>query len=364
MNKSPIKYLNIWLLIISIFVIDVKAEDREITLGVIADLTGGSASAGLDCKTGFDVARKIWAPNDKRGEYKIKFHYGDTQGETKNAISEFKKMTESDKVSAVVITRSQYAMSVNPISKEKKIPILATAAHHEFLKQNPYAFRFIENTTIEGTNLANKMIASGHKRIAIVTAEDEFTISLTKEFVIAFNKLGGEVVYQNNVVGDSPDYQPIVNQMRLQKPDAVFVNVLIPQAASLFRRIREMGMKQTIYTHYWCAKDEVVKAANGTAEGVIFVEINLDRKKFREEYQKLIGERIPNAPAYCCYAALALILQTIEQIKQENFNDKFLLALSDQKQIELLDETISMVNREAQYEIVFKTVKQNKIMDL
>jgi len=93
-----------------------------------------------------------------------------TAAETKTAVSEFNRLVNVEKALAVITTRSQIALTLNPLSAARKIPLLATAGAEAFISGNPYAFRFFPTTELESRALAQKARSMGLKKMAFITA--------------------------------------------------------------------------------------------------------------------------------------------------------------------------------------------------
>lgn len=322
-------------------------ERPEITVGFIIDLTGPASSLGEDCRQGFEVARQTFAGEDRVNATPIRFVFGDSKGDPKTAVLEFTRMVDSERSLAVLVSRTHLAMAVNPVSRHKQVPLLASSASPSFVSDNLYAFRVWPRADQEGAALAAKAIEKNAKTIAVVTTEDDYLMAMTTSFKSNFTKLNGRVVVDQTVDKDFVDFSSIISQLRTKKPDAVFLNVAIPQLGVAYRRMHELGVRKQAFSSYWVFKKEVLESAGPEAlEGAIAVEMDYQRPNFAGAFQARFGHPPPSSMAYSCYVGTAQILQAIGRKPDMHTPAEMYEQLSDAKTIELLDEPGVLEDRE------------------
>lgn len=352
--------------VLACFVPAAFAEDLpEIRIGLIGSFTGSFASSGQDSREGFEIARQHFAPRDMLQGRKLKFVYADSKGLPKVGVSEFTKLANIDQVHAVIVTRSQIAMPLNPLSLREKIPLLGIAGHPNYVRDNKFAFRFWPSTEIEGSAVAELARESNHKSLAVITREDEWTLSLSEEADKTFKRLGGEVVYNESVHGDELDLRSVITQVKLANPDAIFVNLGVDQIGLFVRNAREQGIKAQLYSNTWGQKEEVIQSAGEeNIEGLIVVELDTAKPKFLDALERSFGHRNANAVTYTCYAALSFLLDTLSKHAKIQDRASFHNYLAAEKSVELLDETITIRKREALFDIAVKEVRAGKVTQI
>ena len=334
------------------------AEDIvPLRVGVLTELSGPAAAIATDCRHGLETGQAAFSQNNKA---EIQLFYGDTRDDAATAVTEFRKLVQTDKAEIVIVTRSKTALPVNPVAAELHIPLVGGVGHPDYLKGNPNAVRLFPSTFQEGSYLADAAVRLKLKRIAIVTLEDDWTLSLTEMFTKAAVKNGIEIVSDQRLVPTDRDFATTTLKIRQSKPDAIFVNVLLGQAGALVKKIREAGLRQRLLSNYWIQKEETVQAAGESAvEGALFSQVDTNKPKFTSLFQaKFPGEAITPAN-YLCYAAVATVAYAASV---RNGNELSAGLIADHS-LPLLDDELQFLGREAQLTLVLKTLKAGKVVN-
>ena len=337
-----------------------------ISIGLLAELSGANAANGRSCRQGYELARTFLAPNDRAGGKRIRFLFGDHKGEAKTGISEFKHMTSIEGAAAIITTRAQVALALNPLARNSKTPIWGILGHSRFTEDNPYAFQFWPTTAVEGAMLAQKASAMGKENVAVISAEDEWPLSLAEHFEKRLKELGGKIVLSVAAGLQESDFSSLLTKMQAVKPDAIFVNMTIAQAGLVMRKLREQGLRQQIFSNLYGSFDDTIAAAGKEAiEGLIFVAPNMNRPKFAAQFNRIFPEASPDATAYTCYSGLAAIIAAISSNNHnaDGGNSLYDAALA-LKQVRLFDENLPIVRRQAQFDLIYKTIKNGRVEDL
>ena len=104
--------------------------------------------------------------------------FGDNQSDPKAAISEFRRLVDSEQIEILVTTRSPVGLALNPLSVQKKVPLIGVIGHPRFTIENPYAVRVFPSARDEADVLAAAMKSKNDERLAIVSNEDEYFLAL------------------------------------------------------------------------------------------------------------------------------------------------------------------------------------------
>lgn len=257
-------------------------HDPSLSLGIIMDVTGPAAPIGEDCRQGFELARHLFAKEDTIKGAPVRFVFGDSKGDQKTAVIEFSRMVDSEKAVAVLVSRTGLATAVNPISRQKKVPIVGITANPVFVDENKYAFRIWVRADQEGEALARKAAEKQVKRIAVLTAEEDYPIVMSKSFTSSFQKLGGEIVFDETIDKDFVDFSSLLPRLKARAPDAVFMNVTIPQLGIAYKRMHELGIKKQFFSSYFVFRKDVLETAGPeSVEGAIAVEIDYKKQTLK-----------------------------------------------------------------------------------
>ena len=325
------------------------AQENELRIGFMAELSGQYSANGNDCVLGYKAALERFAPGGIRADYRIKALYGDTQRDPKVALAEFRKMVEVDKVLVIVANSSPVAMALRPLSDRKLFPIVVTSGHSDFLVGAKAAFRFWPTAVAEGKKLAQAALRQGLKNVAIITTEDDWLMSFSQGFRDAYAEYQSGILLDQIIQKSDRDYSSLMVRIRHLKPAAVLVDLGIGQAGLFIRRLREQGYRGIILGNYFAVHpSELEIAGDAAAEGLIFVEPDFEHPDFLETFKRVAGGEIkPRALSYACYVSAAFVLQAVPTNHALTTPIAVLRVLDKIKSVDLIDHSLPLEGREA-----------------
>lgn len=279
------------------------AQADKAKVGVILTLSGTFSAVGEDGKRGIALALA-----EEKSEPPFEILYGDSRGEPTTAVTEFRKLVNEDKVSSVYVFRGPPGMAVNPISKQMKIPLLGGVGNASFTEQNDLALQVWPSSDFEGDYLAKEMVRRGAKRVGIVTAEDDWTLSLTDGVKKSLTEGGVEIASDQVVQTSDGDFRTLVAKLVSAKVDAVFVNVSIAQLGPLIKQIREARISIPVYSNFWVGKKEVADSAGDAVKGAIYDEMAPDMPLLAKAAQEKFATK-PNGALVSAYLAMKALIQ-------------------------------------------------------
>lgn len=352
-------------IIFGIFIFSSQAQDLPaLKIGILADLSGPFASSGADCKQGYELSQMLFTPEGRINGRSVELIYADHHGEIKSAISEFNKLVDIDRVAAILSNRSQIVMPLNPISVQKKIPILATVGHSEFVARNPYAFRFWPNANDEALALAKKIDELGYKRLGMLTLEDEYTLSVKDHLSQILTNGSSRIAFSDSVSPLELDLATSISRLKASNVDSIFLNLGPIQLGSTLRKVRELGLTQPVFSNFWIQKESVLDAAGrANAEGIIFIEMKIGAKFDTLIKNKFAQSRIW-AAQYACFMGLSSIFQALQTDAKINDAETLYQTLSKLSQVGFGDETLQIKNREVRFRLIYRIIKNGEVQDL
>jgi len=319
----------------------------EPTVGLFTELSGSFAASGVECRRGYEVAIE----EAKKSGSEINFYFGDTRGEARVAVSEMQRLIETRNVSAIVVNRSQVGMALAAMAERSDIPLIGVVGHSDFISRYSTTFRSWPDARLEGQALARVVWNSGHKVISIATLEDEYLVSLSENFESAFKAMGGEISESITVLPSDADYRTTALRLVRSSPDALFINLGIPQLGPMYRTLGQLYNKLPTFSNYWLQSKEVLEDAGAPAQGAVWVEASLDipnLQKLVELYSEKSGNLMMT---YTCYVAARLAIEAAGADSQETIKN-----LNGMTEVNTPDGTIKIENREIQFELVPKRV--------
>ncbi len=340
-----IKYLLItYLLTPLLFLTNIYAECN---FGLIYPLTGDFASGGQECLDGHQVA----VQRHKQKKLPITFKIEDSRALGKEGITQFKKLVELDKVSAVGVVRAAVGMPINPLSKQFMVPIIGPVSHPNFTTQNPNAYQIWPSTKEETLVLAKLMITDGVKSFYSLSSEDEWYLSFQKALTQNYQELGGKLIGSEEVDANFLDFRSLISKIKQSKAETVFLGLSPSQLVIFIKQFREAGLTQKLYSTFWIKSENVVK--NLTPElldQIAFVEIDTLKPKYIAASKNLNKDRETSAMSYTCYLTTEALIQACE--KQIFAKQGFPEIFSEMKSIEALDETVELSKQIAKLTVI------------
>ena len=325
-------------------------QPEKLKIGELLTLSGSFASAGEDCRKGINAA----VTDDPAA---LELVYADSKNDPSAAITEFRKLVSVDNVLAIYTHRSSMGMALNPVSLTAGIPLLGAVGHKDFAAGNKYAFQIWPKSDDDGNFLAQEFIKRGHKKVALVFTEDEWTTAVSQAFRLKYTELGGTIVFDQPVLPAETDFRTLVLQIKSKSPDAIFMNMLLPQIAPLIKQAREFKVSGKLYSNFYVAKKEVLEAAGAVAlEGVSYVEMATDLPTLKTKLGLDPNENITGL-TLASFVATRLLAQAAAEIKdQPQTAAKLYEALLIQTEVRTPDHTYPVRNRCVEFPLAIKTL--------
>lgn len=226
-------------------------EVKEIVLGVVSSLTGTEAKFGEAQKRGYDIAlEEINAKGGVLGK-KIRLDYQDDASKPEIAISSVEKLATQVKVPLIMGAYS--SGNTLPASKkatEYKVPfIVPTASADNITEQkSKYTFRITSPSSQYASNALDFLKEAAKPRtIAIIYENTNFGTSTAGPAKKFSEDAGIKVVAYESYSKGAPDFKPLLNKVKAEKPDAVlFVSYLL-DATLLMRQSKELDFNPKVY---------------------------------------------------------------------------------------------------------------------
>lgn len=339
-------------------------------VGVILPLSGPFAIIGEDCQRGVESAKQQTSIGSL-----IKLIYADNKGEAKYGVTEFQRLARQERVDAVITTRSPIAMSINPLSKQLKIPLMASVAIDSLTVDNPFAFRFWPSTTQEGQYLAQKLRNDGIHRLAIITGEDDWLVQNSSALRASYASTDDppalsshasesfKIVMDELVTTSEQNLLPLILKLKAAKPDAVYLNLGISQLPNVLKRIKDLQLQLKIISNFWISKIDKTDLDGGIAEGTSFLEPFYQFKGSERIFSAHFPDRPPSFLAIACYSSAHLLFEGISRALRTDSEltpETLLAALQTVSSIPIGDEKIAVQERRAHYKLAMFKIKNGQ----
>jgi branched-chain amino acid transport system substrate-binding protein len=298
-------------------------EQGPIKVGFFSPMTGFAAADGTSALQAAQLAVKMI--NEKGGVLGRQLelvHYDDAAAPDQ-ASSISRKLIEQDKVVAGISgSYSGATRAAAPIFQEAGVPMIsAYAIHPEITATGDKIFRVGTLATVQGAvgaELVGKVL--GAKKVAILTVDNDFGVSLTEGFKQHATDLGLDIVLEEKYPLGETEFRPIIGKIKEANPDAVYATGYYNEASNLVSQAVDEGLTTQIIGQEGYDSPKLMELAGTAAEGVIITtDLNRDSdrpmtKLFLEQYKAEYGEDadMVGASAFDAVQVLAYALNTAE----------------------------------------------------
>jgi branched-chain amino acid transport system substrate-binding protein len=296
----------------------------QLTIGILAPLTGPVATFGASTRNGAQLAIDEW--NAKGGVLgrKVTAVLGDGQCETNPAISAANQLIRQEGVHFVVggvcsseslpLAEIAEAQGVVQISPSSTMDLLTLNADGSTRK---YVYRACYTDSFQGS-AAGKFAAEtlkARRAYLLIDPSDKYTVNLAKTFEESFTQGGGEIAGRGEYSAKDTDFSVLFSQVAAANPDIIYLANAYAVANSMIIRAREKGITAPFLgSDGWDSPDLDLRATNGSYFTTHFSPD--DQRPVVQEFLKKYQARYqaaPDALAVLGYDAANLMLAAIAQ---------------------------------------------------
>ncbi|MFA7665333.1 MAG: ABC transporter substrate-binding protein [Burkholderiaceae bacterium] len=233
------------------------AQDKQIKVGVLYDLTGPLAGAGsypgyLGTKYAIDMM------NERGGVegYKIVPVYVDAQSKAEVAINETERLINQEKVDMIMgVFSSAHCVPMAQRVDQARNFMWATicVASSVFKDKNlKYVFRPQVHSDQFGAASCQFLSENAKSRlgkevkdlrVAIIYEDGPYGAGIAAGNELTCGELGMRIVLKEGYAATSPDLSPLVTKLRRARPDAILHTGYNPDITLFLRQAREQGLK-------------------------------------------------------------------------------------------------------------------------
>ena len=255
-------------------------DNKTLTIGVVAPLTGDLAAIGNGIKNGVDLAVK--QANEKKTIKGVTLKM-DAQDDTAKAdvgaTVAARLVADSSVVGVVGPLNSSVARSVAPVMATANLAILSPANSATDLtgrdklpngqtRPNKSYFRLAATDDIQGPFAADFAVKTlGKKIVAVVHDKKAYGQGLAEAFAAQAKKDGATVLKTETVNPGEKDFSAVVDKLKPQKPDFLFYGGEYPEASLLTKQMKAKGLTIPVMGGDGVQSAEYVKKAGTAANG-------------------------------------------------------------------------------------------------
>ena len=314
--------------LIATFVFTIAAADAEakdkVKVGYIGPLTGGVSVNGIGGRNSAELAVKL-RNADAKAKYEYEIVVLDDECKPNVAVQVATKMA-ADKEIIAGATHYCSAAAIAAVDTYHKFsfPVIVWGA---VLPDITYRNKYPEIHRVNGTmidqndanaDLINKL---GFKTIAIIHDTTDYGKGHNEYFTKAIERMGkAKIVGTFGVTADQQDFTAELTQIKALNPDVVYFGGLTPIGVRIRSQMDKLGIRAVFDGTSGIVSDAFIQGLGPLAEGTLAFREGAPTDKlpggkfFMENYTAQKYDSPPEAYGAFAYAAMDMILDTIEKV--------------------------------------------------
>jgi branched-chain amino acid transport system substrate-binding protein len=281
------------------------------SIGVILSLTGPAQYFGEETKKGMDLANQN---ND------VNFVFEDSRSDATAAISAYNKLKSQNDIKAVILSLSNVANAVVPITEKDKmfsLQNLVSARKVAGEMSIRYFTSAEQEAPIMATFAANNLKLT---KVALLASTDDYGKTYAEVFKNTFENAGGEIAISESYDKKDQDFKTQILKIKASGAEGVYIIGLDTHLVTIFKQMNELSLKQVKMTNWVMASPSVQAKVGINGEGVYmttpeyYVSGNEKVKNFTEAYQKKFNS-LPSAYSAIGYDTAGLFSEAVKNAK-------------------------------------------------
>jgi len=287
-------------------------------VGFINHLTGDAAAYGQSMKKGTELALDVINGAGGIGGTKVEVIFEDDRLNAADAQTAFLKLTQSDKVPAIMgSSSSSITLSICPKAQENKIVQISSVSTAPSLKDcGKYFFSAMASDTAQGPEWVKVAEALGAKEAAVMYINNDYGIGVKDTFVQAFEAAGGKVLIAQPFELGGKDFRTEVLKVKATNPKVTFIVDHVAEGSIVIKQAKELGMDTQWVTDVSMVAKEVTDLAGAAAEGAMGLRAGSTQtpeyKAFHDAFVKKFNEE-PTIWSDFAYDTMMLVAKAIEK---------------------------------------------------
>jgi branched-chain amino acid transport system substrate-binding protein len=309
--------------VVGLFGVDLVQAKDKVKVGFIGPLTGGTSSNGLGGRNSADLAVRL-RNADPKAKYQYEFVALDDECKPNIGVQQATKLAaDREIIAAATHYCSAVAIATVDVYHKFGLPVIVWGA---VLPDITYRNKYAEVHRVNGTMInqnqrnAELITKAGYKTVAVIHDTTDYGKGHNKYFSEALAKRGGRIVGTFGVTSDQQDFSAELTQIKSLNPEAIYFGGLTPIGVRVRAQMDKLGLNHVLFDGTSGIKsDAYIQGLGKLAEGSLsFIEgAPTERlpggKFFLEKYNTQNYSNPPEAYGAFAFAAMNLILDTIEQ---------------------------------------------------
>lgn len=318
-------FVSVGLAMIAATAVAAQASAKDaVKVGFIGPLTGGVSANGLGGRNSADLAVKL-RNADAKAKYTYQMVVFDDECKPNVAVQVATKMAaDKDIIAGATHYCSATAIATVDTYHKFGFPVIVWGA---VLPDITYRNKFAEIHRVNGTminqNDANADLISklGYKTVAVIHDTTDYGKGHNEYFSKALAAIGkAQIVGTFGVTADQQDFTAELTRIKSLNPDVIYFGGLTPIGVRIRSQMDKLGIKAVFDGTSGIVSDAYIQGLGPLAEGTLAFREGAPTEKlpggkfFMEKYNEQKYDQPPEAYGAFAYAAMSMILDSIEKL--------------------------------------------------
>jgi branched-chain amino acid transport system substrate-binding protein len=295
----------------------------QVKVAFIGPLTGGVSANGLGGRNAADLAVKL-RNQDESAKYTYEMMVLDDECKPNAGVQAATKAgADREVVAGVTHYCSAVAIATVDTYHRFGLPVVVWGA---VLPDITYGNDYPEIHRVNGTMINQNDTAAdfvtelGYKTWVVIHDTTDYGQGHNKYFSQFVTENGGEILATFGVTADQQDFTAELTQAKSLDPDVIYFGGLTPLGVRIRQQMDRLGIDAQLQGTSGIVSDAFIEGLGPLAEGVLAfregapVEQLPGGQFFMEEYQEAGYGEPPEAYGPFAFAAMNLVLDTIEEV--------------------------------------------------
>jgi branched-chain amino acid transport system substrate-binding protein len=310
------------LLLAATLALPAAAKDK-VKVAFIGPITGGVAANGIGGRNSADLAVKM-RNADAKAKYTYELVVLDDECKPNTAVQAATKAGADDAIIAAVAHYcSATAIATVDTFHRLGLPMVVWGAVlPDITYRNKYAeVHRVNGTMINQNEVAAKfMAAQGFKTWVVIHDTTDYGNAHNKYFSQDIQAAGGKILATFGVTADQQDFTAELTKIKALNPDVIYFGGLTPIGVRVRSQMDKLGVKAVFDGTSGIVSDAYIQGLGPLAEGTLAFREGAPTEKlpggkfFMDKYKEAKYEQPPEAYGAFAYAAMNMILDSIEKV--------------------------------------------------
>ena len=243
------------LLILIILPLTSCAQQKPVTIGFVASLTGSTSELGVNGRNGLMMAvEEINAAGGIHGKL-VEVVVKDDQNDSDTGLAVDQELDQAG-ISFIIghMTSSMAKTSLPFINEKKLLMISPTMSSHELAHQDDHFIRVVSSNDVEAGFITDNILKNGGKNIAVIYESQNraYTETIKNFMASELSVNGGGIIYEEAFEsGANPAYLEISNRVLKTNPDSIVILASSFDSAMFCQQFYKSGNPAPIYLSLW-----------------------------------------------------------------------------------------------------------------